>query len=40
MDKVAGQFVVILNGDHVLSIEEIVHIGQAVPAEHEVLALT
>jgi purine-binding chemotaxis protein CheW len=38
--KVEGQFVVILNGDHVLSIEEIAHIGQAVPSEYEALALT
>ena len=38
--KVEGQFVVILHGNHVLSIEEITHIGQAVPSEHAVLALT
>jgi purine-binding chemotaxis protein CheW len=40
MGKVEGQFVVILHGDRVLSIEEVAHIGQAVPSEHEVLALT
>lgn len=40
MGKVEGQFVVILHGNHVLSIEEITHMGQVVPAEHEVLALT